>query len=59
MSTGDIIVGVIIIGLVAMAILALFRGRMKGTSACGCDCGCCNGCSSKPITDQQISEKKE
>lgn len=59
MSIGDLIVAAIIIGLVLMAIFILLRGRRKGTSACGCNCGsCCSPCGSV-ITDKTISENKE
>jgi len=60
MSTGDIIVALIIVGLVAMSIALLLKGRKKGVSACGCDCGSCSAsCGTSVITDKTISDKKE
>jgi len=42
MTTGDLIVGAIIIALVIGAIAIMWNNHRKGKSSCGCNCSGCH-----------------
>lgn len=41
---GTFIVGLIVAGLVALAIRQLVKDKKSGKASCGGDCGHCGGC---------------
>lgn len=45
-NIATILIGAALAALLALAVLSMVRNRLKGKSACGCDCGGCPGASS-------------